>query len=678
MARATWALSCVGLLLHAAPASADPDSIVDRASQYQRMADWLRRPEESLRAASDFAGFFQTAAWAHLDVLFYLAALVGLSVSLIGMFISPRDFNPAKVLVFFFVAFISLYPVPYPADRGLSNVTHDLMQVDGQLSEPSGGRSAAFGFMVMDSVMTTAHQYIIEMVSAITAGRIGDEKFGTSALGQMSTLTTQNLADHMAAAPELIYMLHDYDRHCQKVGQFAEGDSSWGGNVPLAEEEMIMAGFSGDTRGFIEGGFESALSGSAQRTMQHARFNAFNLPDAEIRGYTVPSADFWLSQFRYETGAVQPQADVPRHLMVDRPQEFIADPSTTVHPLRQRVDRELVWQPTNCWQLYETVVQAMTNYWKAFYTVYESEDPDELASRREAAQQFAHCRPSPGHGGCSLSESMSHLSALGTQNRFIQEARSAFDEYPASPGARDPGLELAYFAVTSVGERLQTLTNRISLSFAIPLAISLAAGGYLLAGVLFPFISILAIIPGQHDKFWITLQLMAFLQITMLLLFIVLEVGGWAWYLLMSIGSHSGDYSESFMRHYALLGVSLELGIYIGAASSVYLAFMLVTSNVYGAAMGLMKSAAAGGPGAVAGKAGIAARTAGRVATGVTGSTTRVLNAASGGPGGPGLRRGINSMAVNSTRGNTTPRSGNFKVANSARGAAERERSKSD
>ena len=110
------------------------------------------------------------------------------------------------------------------------------------------------------------------------------------------------------------------------------------------------------------------------------------------------------------------------------------------------------------------------------------------------------------------------------------------------------------------------------------------------------------------------MQIIAFNHITMLLVFLILEVGGWAWYLVMSIGSRSTEFGAHLVERYTILGLAFEIAIYIGVLCAFYLAFLLVTANVYGAVMGMAKVGSSAGPGGVARAAAAPAKAAGAVA----------------------------------------------------------------
>lgn len=593
-----WIIAGVTWLATTTTAQADSgESIGDRAGQYQRMADWLRRPDESLRVASDLAGMLQTAMYDGLGPLWYLAAFAGLATALVGMMYAPRDFNPAKVGIFFLIAMVATYPVPFPRDEP-SPVTTELMAVDADLETEIGQRTGALGFVVIDTLFTTGHLYIIELVSAITGGRVGEERFGTHAISTMATMTSTDLSAHLGAAPELIHMINDYDSYCGKVGQFSPGDPGWGSHTPLDDTEMIAVGLSGDLSGWA-GDPESVLSGGAIDTMRQATFSHYNIQPAELVSYTVPSMGFWLDEFRDDTGRIEALAERYPHRYAEPADSFAGVPGATTYPLREGVPSRYHWTPSNCWELHTTLRTALENYWRASEAVY-SRSPEEIAEREYRQDAPVGCAGGArGGSGCSRDDKLGLMSAEAAQTRMITMARDALDETDMPPGSH-AGVDGAIEVVTVVGEKVRSLVNRVTLAFSIPIAISIAAAAYLLAGLLFPLICALAILPTQHSKFWITVQLMAFIHITMLLSYLVLEVGGWAWYLLISIGSQSPDYAEHMASNYAILGFGMELAIYIGVASSVYLAFLLVTSNVYGAVMGMSKIASQSGPSGVA------------------------------------------------------------------------------
>lgn len=194
------------------------------------------------------------------------------------------------------------------------------------------------------------------------------------------------------------------------------------------------------------------------------------------------------------------------------------------------------------------------------------------------------------------------------------------------------------------GMGLAVWLEKIKISQNMPIVLGMIATAYALVFAVFPMVLILALIPGRAKSILILFLVPAFLVITSIFIYIIIQLGAAVIVVAQVYFTNAYAHSSDYAKQFANVAIAIQLAILAGIPASALFAKSLVFSeanslssagkNMIDAGRGLKTAAAAAATAALAatgiGKVAAGAKAAGRFGSSVAGALSQGGKAAVG------------------------------------------------
>lgn len=612
----------IGIYIVPDIANADDKNL---AEQWNNLSDLFTNIHEIDDLAIALSGPFQNAIWNGVGRLLFFLFLLSMGYSMLGMSLG-YDINPVRSMIA--LTIIMALNTPYTVNRPTGQLPTAIQSMADSGNVSSNTVTTSFGYYYIMQIAKTALNTVIGSVyNDLNRSTQEGRSYKGVPLWLFSELQ-RSYGEVISEAPQFQLAFSDYNKWCLTNALKVAADT----NTNVSMTEWRQAGFFGEWKLGDKGSCSGNLPGNVDTILSQTYTTEGNIQPAyglgyrvdngntdpngkfipvivklgndknndgyvyssdALRSYKIPTQHFWYMKL---SGGNPPKEDPisAEPMMLDA---TTRTPGTCISDgYRYDLNSGDNFHAPNCKQLYEVLETGFVNFHRAHGRLYAyKHNLSQSIGDGENPGWYNLIKPGfffdlaydtiSNTATSKMYQAMLSNTKYGTA-MYALNNDGTVDETPLNSLISDPASRYSFNTMranwNSVGHRLDSFFERFKLDIDVPLAIGFVAILLVLTGIIFPAVTIFAVLPGRLSTVVLYIKVIAYLHIVLGLMYLSLKIGGVCAEAIFMMSANFTDVGVPFNRTVAMIGGTLEFGIYMALASSFVLSYFLIQGTEAG------------------------------------------------------------------------------------------------